>query len=272
MYMDYSIPIYFIVCCPRSGSTWLRFLLNDHPDISCGPEFAIFSDKYGISNMIKCYRNDKSHVGFSRAMSEEKFISLVRNFCIEMYQSSAKQFKPSARIIVDKSPEHTFFLNDIRYIFPNTKFIFLIRDPRDTSISLYESAKSWANGIFPKSVIESIDMWIKYNEQILKQIKEVDSLMIHYEDIINDTSRVLSKCYKYLGAETLCKEDICNIIKKNSFNKLKKLNWHEGNFFRKGESDQWQKILSDKELTYYEQNAKKIYEKIIQKSISKDLI
>ena len=108
----------------------------------------------------------------------------------------------------------------------------------------------------PHKVIEIVNTW---NNHLVSwnNFKTVPRLIIKYEDMIDDTLKILKQIIEYLNITTnfkmtINKQQIENILKSTSFHQLQKLENEVGfnesstysKFFRKGKFKQWKKILN----------------------------
>jgi hypothetical protein len=158
-------PYLFIVGCPRSGTTLLQRLLDGHPQIAITPEthwipgwFHDRSDK-GITPegrvskklLRKLYahprfaelgvRPKKSHfrVPGEGRVSYARFVSSL----FDLY--GERQGKP---LVGDKTPGYALELPTLNALWPAARFVHLVRDGRDVSLSIlnWERAKNWGPG------------------------------------------------------------------------------------------------------------------------------
>ena len=103
--------------------------------------------------------------------------------------------------------------------------------------------------------------WLEY--------KSVSRLIIKYEDMLNNTKKIILEIAEFLEKITGNKlittnERIDQIIKNTNFSNLKyfeNLNGFEestkySKFFRKGQSNQWQKNLSNEQIKLIEKKLK----------------
>lgn len=122
---DRSIPLVFIGGMPRSGTTLLRVLLDAHPDIRCGEETRVVPRILG-------FRQQWMKAPFESRRLKEAGItpdvldSAVAAFILEII---AKHGPPSARLC-NKDPFTLRSAVYLKQLFPNSKFIFMIRDGR----------------------------------------------------------------------------------------------------------------------------------------------
>ncbi len=178
----------FLVGCPRSGTTWLQMMLANHPDISTSQESHIFNKLLGSS--IKAWKKkldslrstEHGRGGLVAYLTEEEFIELMQN---NVYQilSKSNEFNTS-KIFLEKTPDHSLFIEEINYIFPNIKFIYLSRNPYDVVESLLSASKGWGSHWAPNSTRKAIKTWIKYTTSLHTSLSKIDNtkkVTISYE-------------------------------------------------------------------------------------------
>ncbi len=159
----------------------------------------------------------------------------------------------------------------------NLKYIIGVRDPRDKLISEYWHSrnfpKHWAHdqahqlsinefitfklesGEFERETLDWIRVWLK-NRDLKK------SIIIRYQDMLNDTKAELEKIFNFLGF-TIEQNEINTIIKNNSFDKITGRKRGESNdtkFVRKGVSGEWKTIFNKEQKLFL----KKIGEYVIK--------
>jgi hypothetical protein len=150
-------PFIFIVGCPRSGTTLLQRLLDAHPEV------AIFNQSEFIPRLYEEGRGITAdglvsqelvarvigHHKFSRfgidpeelerltrangALTYARLISLV----FDLYGEGRGK-----RIVGDKTPRYVRKLPTLHSLWPDAKFIHLIRDGRDVCLSLLDWRKA----------------------------------------------------------------------------------------------------------------------------------
>ena len=149
-------PYVFIVGCPRSGTTMLKRMLDAHASI------AITRETHWITHLFKkragmtqegivlgdvvdrlCEHRRFSHLGLDRSAVEAliadggdmTYPDLVSKI-FDLY--AAKDGKPLAG---DKTPPYVRRIPLLHKLFPQAKFIHLVRDGRDAGLSLL----NWRN-------------------------------------------------------------------------------------------------------------------------------
>jgi protein-tyrosine sulfotransferase len=128
---DRQIPMIFIGGMPRSGTTLMRAMLDAHPMVRCGEETRVVPR---ILQMVAQWRKSpKESVRLREAgLTADVIDAGVSAFILEVV---ARHGEPAPRLC-NKDP---FTLKSGAYLasmFPNSKFIFMIRDARATVHSI----------------------------------------------------------------------------------------------------------------------------------------
>ena len=264
--------IVFISSYPKSGNTWVRILIR-----------AIINENKGIFK-FKDLENVKlfSQFVYFSHFENIKFQpngNLDFDFVVNNWMNAQK------RINKNSNKARFFKTHSIRGIingnfFTNEEvclgFIYIIRDPRDIAISLSKHM-----GITIDNAIEIIlfnnkfvTTAFKVNEPVCTwqnhleswiNFENVPRLIIKYEDILEGRKKILNQIINFLknqlNLEIDVKKEVArNILKSTSFSILQKLEKDKGfkeasinsNFFRKGKSNQWKKILTNSQIRLIE--------------------
>jgi len=111
----------FIIGSPRSGTTILGDILDKHENISQWHEPYFIWDRY-----FRRFPHDER--------TAEDASLKIRKYIKKEFLRYKK--KTGSTIIVDKSPRNSLKIPFIRKIFPQARFIHLIRDGRDVTLSI----------------------------------------------------------------------------------------------------------------------------------------
>lgn len=150
----------FIVGSARSGTTWVHDILDAHPQVHCIYESWLFTLKDGLGSLLSPQRWKKEKPsGFARSIDRETMIAHARRFSTALLTDgmSADQHH-----VVEKSPSHLYAAPLITEIFPDARFIHVVRDGRDVSVSVRAASRSWAPAwrkTFGRSVFHSGRAW-----------------------------------------------------------------------------------------------------------------
>jgi hypothetical protein len=204
---DFIGPL-FIIGMPRSGTKLLRDLLNQNPNIGIPT-----TETHFIPTMINRFGNppnfnlDTEFNRFFKSLKNTTFWKINSAQYSEMtkgylkkhadikswnsiFEVILKYYAPSGRaenfIWGDKSPSYTNNSLLMKEIFPNSKFIHIIRDPRDCCLS---AKKTWG-----KNIYRTAEIWRQWliNARTNGLRSEHNYLEVLYEDLIStpeDTMR-----------------------------------------------------------------------------------
>ena len=198
--MTETSPI-FIGGFMRSGTTLLRYLLDSHPNISCGPETVRY-----IPELRSC---------FDRVMSAEAFRKALPNFLLnedDVYRILARE--PIASLLeplrkhsgksrwATKTPSNILHFDFLSRAFPDAYFIHVIRDGRDCVSSL-ENVEWWSNTLNnPVSFYNAARRWAEYVTTGRKHGQQLTRyLEVRYEDLTSDPRREMHKLLEFIGEE-----------------------------------------------------------------------
>ena len=240
----------FIIGMPRSGTKLLRSLLNNHPLIEISgvetnflPLWYSEWNRYGDLSDIKIFKfffNCIQKYSYFFYMKEEnKLISyhswynLCESFSLQhVYEALIRHDTntpiSSNKIWGDKSPNYIHHLSLLNKLFPEARFIHIIRDVRDYCISIN---KAWGKNMF-----RAAQRWRIAVKKVKYESKQFGDRFyeIKYEELISETNMVLKGVCNFLNIgyidamssitkpiENLGDATNLRIIKKDNKNKYK---------------------------------------------------
>ena len=213
----------FILGNPRSGTSLFRLMLNQHSEIVAPPEcgflqwwYPIYKDwteKDNFSNRLELFLSDlfSSKKIETWELNREK----LKNFIIAknpadygalvacVYLSYESQ-PDNIRVIADKNNYYISHIPELKAIWPDAKYIHLIRDGRDVACSYIDVDKLKTISPYKPTLpvnIEQIALeWIENNTAIAQLNKEntENFLLVKYEDIIVQTQKALTEVCAFL--------------------------------------------------------------------------
>lgn len=210
-----NLPIVFIVGKGRSGTSLLQTILDANPEVITANEspFIIhLKQKYSavkkwtsekldefiidlykdirFSFLWKINANDLKRLFNSYPLCQLDFSVL----CKLVYLSVSSPFpKGKTSLIVDKNPIYSFFINELIELFPNAKFIHIIRDYRDNVISTRKAFTI-------KNVARLAQSWKRHNKYIdYYKIKHPSRFYtLRYEDLVTNPEKSISELFEFL--------------------------------------------------------------------------
>lgn len=208
---------YFLASLPRTGSTLLASILNQHPNIHASATSALLDLLVAQANAVQ----------FNRGLYEitaEQEINLYLNMFDAYYKSINKEF------IFDKHRAWPNLINPLKKMGnENPKMIVTLR-PVPEIITSYISlikknptSPNFIDELLTKKGIEINDknramtIWSDYvsipHSVIVNAIKtnKENLLFLQYDDIVNNPNKVLTDIYNFFGIESYDGYDFNNI-------------------------------------------------------------
>ncbi|MCF8241923.1 MAG: sulfotransferase [Melioribacteraceae bacterium] len=227
----------FILGCHKSGTTLLRNLLDDHKELFVVPtethffanigfgvkytyrktnniQLTIEEKKKRLINWID-YRNRKEDLiadGFTKnKWNLEKLTELMMKtevnnlkelsdlFHTSLYFSLFGESPPQNKRFVEKSVENSEFVSNWLSIYPDAKFVHILRNPYSNIVSLRKySSKKKKNLHFPHLLNPINSMYDSYND-LYKNLKTYSNyLVVKYEDLLTNTKTSMIRIADFL--------------------------------------------------------------------------
>ena len=137
---------------------------------------------------------------------------LFQKFMLDIHETlDALCGKNGGKVIVSKEGNHgAKYLNEIRDLYPTSKFIVIVRDPRDIFASFKAIAEKKKAGLESPSFKENVTpcRFINGNKgkniyayhELAKRYKgSEDFCFVKYEDLVSNTAKEMTVVAKYLG-------------------------------------------------------------------------
>lgn len=139
----------FVTGHARSGTTWVFDLLTSHPEVAGVLESWLFVRGFGFAGLfdqwtpdvLELGRRDRGQaVGLSQMVSRDELATELRAFVGGLL---ARRLEPQHRFLVEKSPMPYMEIGPAAEVFPDARFIHVVRDGRDVAVSLRAAGRSW---------------------------------------------------------------------------------------------------------------------------------
>jgi len=141
----------FIVGSPRSGTTILSQVLDRHPEI------AQWYEPYFVWNFHLDLKDNDVREAWEANLKVQRFVRREFRYFKE---------RSGKRIVVDKTPDHSFRIPFVQQVFPEAKWIHIVRDGRDVTLSMH---KEWERR---RRIVENRDyllLWKAARTMLLRQ-------------------------------------------------------------------------------------------------------
>ena len=184
----------FVVGAPRSGTTWLQQMLLVHPEVVTGGESHLFCEV--LPPAYEAFANPDPTSDLSTWVTAAELDGAVRAFC-DTLLGAALANRPSARVVVEKTPDHRLQAALQARLYPDAAYVHLIRDGRDAAGS--------ANALWGRRSREFSDpgevaaRWRDAVLDIRLHLGGLRYLEVRYEDLVTDPAGRLKDVLDHLG-------------------------------------------------------------------------
>lgn len=239
----------FIVGCPRSGTTWVMDLLDSHEDTVLATPAALMmkdpSEHGSKESRLFAGPAFDEHCQFLLKHYEHNRALLLAyaHGAVQLCELGNRSGKP---VILEKTPSHIYRVKELAAFFPNSKFVYVMRDGRDTCLSMLKAGESWGADWAPKTMEEAAKIWadsVAIGAPMERAIGKDRWLTIRYEHLLGETEENIIKMFNFIGL-TLDHDQV-KVIRDENAGGAKA--WFEG-LYRKGKSGQWKEELSQEDL------------------------
>jgi len=208
-----AIPMLFILGKGRSGTSLLQNMLDAHPGIIGGPESKFMVILYPRYKHINKWREsdildfvDKLYMEplfatlwhidrkeLTETLLSAKEVASYTLLCKIVYYQMRKG-KENLIFISDKNPQYIIHLNTISKLFPEAKYVHIVREPRD---NIYSDVTSFHIG----NVLFRTYQWLAFNSIVEKRKKREPGkyLTILYENLVSDPEGTMKTVSEYLN-------------------------------------------------------------------------
>ena len=224
---------YFMGGLPRSGSTVLTAILNQHPDVYASPQSELLGIYYNLQNEI--YNSESWQSGLMQENYQTTINSLGNLFysnidkpiVIDKNRSWGTPGNHNIAETLNKNPKTILVLRPIVEVL--SSFVRLIEKNPDNFID-----KNIANQDFFSKYYRNVndvrcDYLMRSNGEIDQSLLAIATLvskpdichLVWYDDLLSNPQQCLSSIYKFLGLEDF----------KHNFKQIKQLDKHNDYIF-----------------------------------------
>ncbi len=184
---------------PRSGTTLLEQVLDAHPGLVDSPERIIFSRDIFMA-MYQVHGHEPLTLSSLQAIPRPHLMKQRKRYLD--YMEAALGEPLGGRVHLDKNPNHTSLIAGLIRLFPESRFLVALRDPRDVIVSTY--LRNFALTEFSACFLTWGSTCMIYGFEMsiwvhLRQLMDGNWLEVRYEDTVSDLEGQARRALGFLG-------------------------------------------------------------------------
>jgi hypothetical protein len=210
-------PYLFIVGCARSGTTLVHRIVDAHPEIAITPEMHWITRQFKARNGLVASELVSELAGHKRfaqfEIPQEQFEGLLASGEAVPYQTFLNRLfglygkiknKP---LVGNKTSGHVRRIATLHALWPEAKFVHIIRDGRDVCLSIL----NWKKGertagryaSWEEDPVSTTALW--WERKVRKGREDGAALgpglyhEMHYEELVEDPERECKRLCEFLG-------------------------------------------------------------------------
>ncbi|CAH9017717.1 sulfotransferase [Candidatus Nitrosacidococcus sp. I8] len=191
--------IVFLLGVPRSGTTLLSCLLNQHPDIYCPPEPWLLLGLEALGKVPIDHPADSSLLtGATTEFLGSQRSQYLKQAARAIYEK--KRIEVGKQVFIDKTPRYYHIPEFLSSFLPENKFILLVRNPLDIAASF---KTSWGVNL-PQIISQQDDTPFLFDyilgiNRLLVFSKSYPVLGIAYENLVTNPDSEINRIFDYLS-------------------------------------------------------------------------
>lgn len=253
--------LFFVGGAPRSGTTWLQYLLDSHPEISCrGEGFFLKHLATPLESLTAARRQalvEKNGTVFQHGsgypLPEQGDVEFLLGTAV-LLALERQSVGKACRAIGEKTPENVFFFARLKRVFPGAKFIGIARDPRDVLASAWHFFHRPAPGedeiaakiAFISGALASLDSGARTMVALTEQFPS-DCVNVTYERMREAPLLIAAQLFRFLGVADDA-DVVADCVARTSFTVLSGGRLpgvaRNGSFFRSGVAGNWRSTFT----------------------------
>jgi hypothetical protein len=259
--------VVWIFCTARSGSTWMRSMLDDLVDGEVWEEPKVgrlFGEFYSRAKPTQIGRTNY----VLGEPTREAWTGALRDFVLRTAWASHPSITPE-RYLVVKEPGGAVGAPLLMAALPESRMVLLVRDPRDFAASVLDATRKggWMQ--------EGMDEWARRDLDTEKDVQrylralsrqyvrqmgngkkafdehEGRKIMVRYDDLRTRTLETMRDLCAALEL-SVTERRLAQVVEKHSFENIPQRERGEGKFYRKATSGGWKDDLTPEQAKIVE--------------------
>lgn len=256
----------FVLGPQRSGTTWVQLLIDAHPECACRFELRLHDGLMAeVHRMVGSYNALVSQHSRqvpswaspeTRMLDQARMMLLMRSVFLAHFYPAPK---PGLRYIGEKTPENLLGLRDIEQVFPEARYVVVVRDGRDSGLSSWHHFRNHGSEELPLAAFLARwvpEHWSPLVAAALDLHRRLPgrSVLVRYEDLVARPESTASVVFDFLGVDS-SPATISHCVEATSFPKVSGGraigDERTDQFFRKGIAGDWRSVFGPAELAAF---------------------
>ena len=252
----------------RSGSTWLSNMMDDLPGHTVWREplvGALFGYLYYVRADHRRVGGNKHYIMSS--LYKDTWLGPIRDMVLGGGAARFPEVADGGYLVI-KEPNGSMGAPLMMQALPESRMIFLVRDPRDVIASDLDARKegSWLNQRRDKSrsrvANQDPDRFVKGraqnylrdagNSRLAYEEHEGYKTLVRYEDLLSDTLGTMRRIYSELGIE-VSDSELSRVVQKHAWENIPEEEKGQGKFYRKASPGGWRDDLTPEQVGVIEE-------------------
>ncbi len=272
--------LFFIVGCPKSGTTWLQHIIDGHPQVLCAGESNINMIRRSIGQLRDQYNSDILKINTQYIGRKTRYGLVVDNDLDYLFLSILGLLFSNIRKDSDiecigmKNPDHLINMEFTAKLSPNIKYVHIIRDGRDVAVSGWfhnlRTEKETLEKRFPSFSAFAENIAAAWTQDVLAarsfgRAHPRRYVELRYEDLLAQPFDTIHRLLKFLDVDPsapmveMCRES-------GSFKKLSQGRESgqedRSSFFRKGIAGDWKHHFDRQSLDVFLHHSRGLLQKL----------
>jgi hypothetical protein len=249
----------------RSGNTWLSSMMGDLGGFVVWREPNV-GFLFGYLYYDWAREGQRGTRNFILGRYKESWLNSIRNFVLDEARTRFPALSEDEYLVI-KEPNGSIGAPLMMEALPESRMIFLVRDPRDTVSSTLDARQvgSWSyirtKGAEPLAY-EDPDAFVadragRYLHYVGKAKEAYDAhrgykVLVRYEELRSDTLGTMKRMYSTLGIE-VNDDELERVVHKHSWENIPEEEKGEGKFYRKAKPGGWREDLTPEQARLVEE-------------------
>lgn len=260
--------IVWIFCVGRSGSTWLASMMRDIEENALWDEplvGALFGEFYYLRAAHR-----RGEGGILGEPYRDTWMGTIRSLVLAGASARYPELMDTSYLII-KEPHGSIGAPLLSEALPESKFVFLIRDPRDATASALDGQREggWSSETRRRKGIgkggtadKDPDAFVMQRAKLyLRDMKkaweayeahEGPKALVRYEDLRDDTLDTMQRIHRELSID-VNEEEISRVVEKHAWENVPEEKKGAGKFYRKASPGGWREDLTPEQVSVIEE-------------------